>query len=388
MLGAASDSPQVVSLYRRRIGILGRVPSTLPRKFGRFELIESASKGGMAEVYRARVVGGTRSFALKKLPEDSAADPMLRAMFVDEARMAQSVLGPNLARLVDHGDAEGEHYLLFEWIDAVSLEVLLRALEDRGERLQVDQVARLFALVADLLDRIHGTIDPEGQPTRMVHRDVSPGNILIDADGEPHLIDFGLSRSTLQRKRTDPGLVKGKFGYLAPEQLDGIADERTDLFALGICFYETLTGARLFDSPTIDASIAALRSFSGVQSIRMMRPDVPEALDEVLCKLLAPKPADRYESAADVRRAIFGAKPALLLSGEDIDESNGVVVTKLFPELSIDERARYEARLAANARRRMDEPPKVDVGQRVAGLLMLSVVVVLAIFVGVALMMH
>lgn len=368
-----------------RIGILGRVTDPTPRTFGRFELLEAASTGGMAEVYRARVVGGSRPFALKKLPRESAHDPMLSAMFIDEARMAQSVLGPNLARLVDHGDADGEHYLLFEWIDGVSLEILLRELETRGERLPVDQVGRLFARVAEALERVHETVDADGLPTKMVHRDVSPGNILIDADGEPHLIDFGLSRSSVQRTKTEPGLVKGKFGYLAPEQLDGVSDARTDLFALGICMYETLTGARLFDRPTIDASIKALRGFEGFASIRALRPDVPEALDEVICKLLAPKPDDRYPTAADARRAIYGAKPAFMLAGEDLDEANGVVVTRLFPELSFDARSRHDARVAAKAKKTLEAPAKVDIGRRVAGFVMLAVVVVLLSVVGAAL---
>lgn len=359
-----------------------------PRKFGRFELVEAASTVGMAEVYRARVIGGTRPFALKKLPTESAADPMLSAMFIDEARMAQSVLGPNLARLVDHGDAEGEHYLLFEWIDGVSLEALLRELESRGESLPVDQVARLFALVAEALERVHTTTDADGKPTRMIHRDVSPGNILIDADGEPHLIDFGLSRSTLQRTKTDPGLVKGKFGYLAPEQLEGTSDARTDLFALGICFYETLTGARLFDRPTIDASIHALREFGGVQSVRALRPDVSDALDEVICKLLAPNPDDRYPTAGDARRAIYGAKPALVLSGEDIDEANGRVVTRLFPELAVDERARHDARVTAKLRKRPEPVPTIDIGRKVAGIVLLAVIVTFAVVIGLALAAH
>lgn len=335
----------------------------------------------MAEVYRARVVGGTRPFALKKLPTEAAGNPMLAAMFVDEARMAQTVVGPNLARLVDHGDADGEHYLLFEWIHGVTLESMLRELEARGERLSVDQLARLFARLADCLERVHDTVDADGNPAKMVHRDVSPGNILIDGDGEPYLIDFGLSRSTVQRHRTEPGLVKGKFGYLAPEQLDGLSDARTDLFALGICFYEALTGARLFDRPSIDASITALREYQGIQSVRFLRPDVPEALDEVLATLLAPSPDARYPTAADAKRAIYGSKPALLLSGEDLDEANGVVVGRLFPELGIGGNRRTTGRHAA---RDASKPMKIDIGRQVAGIVMLVVVGILAVLMALA----
>jgi serine/threonine protein kinase len=285
----------------------------------------------MGEVYKVSPVGGKRVFALKRLPTEALKDTMLSTMFIDEGRIAASVVGRNLVRLIEHGDADGEHYLLFEWIDGVTLEALLAELARRGSMLPIDQTTRLFAQIADALDRLHASVDGDGIPTQMVHRDLSPSNILIDFDGHPHIVDFGLSKSRMQLTTTQPGFVKGKFGYLAPEQLEGLADHRTDLFAFGICLYETLTGARLFDRPTVDASVQALRRFGGVQSTRPLRADVPENLDTVVCKLLAAKPDDRIQTASDARREILGAIPAVHLSGHSLSEATGALLAHFFP---------------------------------------------------------
>lgn len=312
-------------------GILPAVTEALPRRFGRFDLVERVSTGGMGEVFRAQIPGSTRWFALKRLPPDAVTDPMLSAMFVDEARMAAAVQGRHVAHLVEHDEVDGQHFLVFDWIEGVTLEELLHKLVTLHRPLAVDQTAQLFAELAEALEELHQTRDPQGRLALFVHRDVSPSNIVIDLDGSPHLVDYGLSKSRLQLQKTHPGFVKGKFGYIAPEQLAGAADVRTDIFALGLCFYETLTGERLFERPTIDASAEALKRFAGIPSVRPLRPDLPEALDEVVCKMLAPNPDDRYATAADVKKAIVGAMPGLLLSGEDLEEATGALVERLFP---------------------------------------------------------
>lgn len=358
------------------------MPEELPTQFGRFELVERVATGGMGEVFRARAVGGSRWFALKRLPPEATSDPMLSAMFVDEGRMAAAVTGRNVARLVEHGEVDGQHYLLFDWIAGVTLEELLAKLKASGRELPVDQAAQLIAGFADALEQIHQTRDSQGRPIKMVHRDVSPSNLLIDLDGTPHLVDFGLSRSRLQLQRTQPGFVKGKFGYLAPEQLAGGADARTDVFALGLCAYETLTGERLFERPTIEASAAALKGYTGIRSIRPLRPDLPEPLDEVVCQMLAARPEDRYATAADVKRALVGAMPGLLLSGEDLEEATGALVSRLFPtRVGLDRKSVMQARVSSAASQSAVEPEKKSPGLAV----LLSAVALVALAVVAAL---
>lgn len=340
-----------------------------PRKFGQFELHECVSTTGMGEVFRASV-GGKRSFALKRLPKDAVTDPMLASMFIDEGRIAASVVGQNLVRFLEHGDVGGEHYLLFEWVDGVTLEELLAALDKRKNVLPIDQTTRLFAQIAGALDRLHAAVDGDGHPTEMVHRDVSPSNILIDFSGKPYLLDFGLSKSTLQLTKTQPGFVKGKFGYLAPEQLAGRADQRADLFAFGICLYETLTGTRLFERPTIDEGVQALRRFGGVQSTRPLRADVPEELDAVVCKLLAAKPDDRFQTAADARRAILGAIPGVHLSGESLSEATGQLIAHLFPSRVPKRASRVDGSREGSGDDAVDAAPKRRWGRALLFVLM------------------
>lgn len=348
-------------------------------QFGRFELVERVATGGMGEVFRARTVGGSRWFALKRLPKEASSDPMLAGMFIDEARMANAVTGRNVARLVEHGEVDGQHYLVFDWIAGVTLEELLAKLKQKGRELPIDQMARLFAGLADALEQLHQTRDAQGRPIRMVHRDVSPGNLMIDLDGAPHIVDFGLSKSRLQLQTTQPGFVKGKFGYLAPEQLTGGADARTDVFALGLCAYEALTGERLFERPTIEATVSALKGYVGVRSLRPLRPELPEALDEVVCKMLAPRPDDRYASAAEVKRALVGAMPALLLSGEDLEEATGALVSRLFPT-----RVGLERKPASSSRNSSPtpEPARTSRSGASSAVMVLSTLAVIAAVVG------
>ena len=223
-------------------------------------------------------------------------------MFLDEARLVEGLQHPNVCAVREHG-LEGQNYfLVMEHVDGLSLRQLL----DRrgGSGLPFPLACRIIAEVASALDYAHRAEDDKGRPLGLVHRDVSPANIMVSKDGAVKLVDFGLAKARTQLVKTQPGMVKGKFGYLAPEQLGGTIDWRTDIFALGLCLFEAVTGKKLFDEQSAAQTVRAIQQFTGPPPLAGRVAGVPPTLDAVLAKALAPDPANRFESAAAFRAAL------------------------------------------------------------------------------------
>jgi serine/threonine-protein kinase len=205
----------------------------------------------MADVYSAcrREVEGPRNrFALKLLQRKWSMDPQLRAMFASEARLTTALSHPNLVRVFETGEHLGLPFMVMEYVDGVSCAKILRAVSARSERFPEGAALVICANVLEGLKHAHGARDAAGSALGIVHRDVSPGNILISRSGRIKLADFGIARSTQIDHHTDPGQVKGKFGYMSPEQVmgDDALDARSDLYSLGVVLAEMLLGRRLF----------------------------------------------------------------------------------------------------------------------------------------------
>jgi serine/threonine protein kinase len=205
----------------------------------------------MADVHlacRSDPAGSGPRYALKILQRKWSMDLQLRAMFASEARLTTSLEHPNLVRVFETGDHLGLPYMVMEYVDGVSCAKLLRTVATRGERFPEGAALMICAEVLRGLLHAHRATDAEGIPLGIVHRDVSPGNILISRTGRVKLTDFGIARSTQIEHHTDPGQVKGKFGYMSPEQVvgDEALDVRSDLFSLGVVLAEMLLGRRLF----------------------------------------------------------------------------------------------------------------------------------------------
>jgi serine/threonine-protein kinase len=218
---------------------------------GRYLLLEPLGRGGMADVYAAclsDVQGPRQRFALKRLQRKWSFDPQLRAMFESEARLATTLKHPNLVRVYDTGEDFGLPYMVMEYVDGVSCAKILRKVASDGTRFPAGPALVICTEVLKGLIHAHGAKDSSGAPLGIVHRDVSPGNILISRSGRIKLTDFGIARSTQIDHHTDPGQVKGKFGYMSPEQVmgDDELDARSDLFSLGVVLAEMLLGRRLF----------------------------------------------------------------------------------------------------------------------------------------------
>lgn len=254
----------------------------------------------MAEVYVARMAGPNVSgkrLAIKRILPQLARDSRFLAMFCDEARICASLSHPNIVQVVDFGEQDGELYMVMEYVDGVSCAKLLRSVAARSQQFPLASAFFIAHEVLSGLDFVHSALDEQGRPLGLVHRDVSPGNILIGRSGEVKLTDFGIVRSEFVARRTYPGELKGKLGYMAPEQVIGEdVSPRTDLFTVGIVLAEMLLTRPLFSGQNEieiltrihDADLRVLRSYGG---------HLPPVIHDLLHTALAREPSERFGSA-------------------------------------------------------------------------------------------
>jgi tRNA A-37 threonylcarbamoyl transferase component Bud32 len=264
-------------------------------RLGRFRLLERLAVGGTAEVFRARILGegGERPAVVKRILPQHIRDPRFRGMFEQEARLLATLDHPNVVRLLDFGDVQGSLLLALEHVDGGDLGALLS-----GTRLAPPLAAHIALEVARALDYVHRRTDESGQPLHIIHRDVSPQNILLSTGGEVKLTDFGIAKSTQPRDRTATGVIKGKFAYLAPEQaLPGSpTDARLDVFALGAVLYECLFGRPPFEGQSEVETLERLRLAELVLEDDWLPPE-DRPLAPILRRCLAREPDDRQASA-------------------------------------------------------------------------------------------
>ncbi len=281
--------------------------------FGDYELGARVGVGGMAEIYRARHLPSGQQVALKRVLPTVAEDEDLVTELLDEARIAGQLNHPGIARLLDAGQVAGLPYLAFEYVEGTSLQSLMAQAAARGERLPLGESIRIAAEVAAALSYAHHATGDDGQPLRLVHRDVTPSNILVargagGAPGVVKLIDFGIAKAEGRITRTTVGDIKGKLGYLSPEQAMGAAvDGRSDVFSLGICLWEALVGERLFQAPNELMLLTLIRSQDIVPPgarAPTVGEQIPAALDQIVLKALAKSPSERYADAADFEAAL------------------------------------------------------------------------------------
>ncbi|MCU0673882.1 MAG: protein kinase [Myxococcota bacterium] len=273
--------------------------------FGPYDILGRLAVGGMAEVLLARPHGGTgRPIVVKKILAHFADDDDFRAMFEDEAKLGLLLDHPHIARCTDHGSVGGQAYLEMEWIDGVPLGRLIRRARDLGG--VSDRVAvTIAAQVADALDHAHRLCDETGRALQLVHRDVSPHNVMISYDGDVKLLDFGIAKAEARQHETRAGVVKGKFAYMAPEQVRGEKiDARADVFALGVVLFEALIGKSLYRRET-DAETMTDILDAPVPSLAAYRANPSSELEAVLRKSLVKEPTSRFSSAAALRDALL-----------------------------------------------------------------------------------
>src|SRR6476661_2359358 len=227
-----------------------REPRDAPVHLGPYGLVQRIATGGMAEVYLARRAGPhgfQKIVAVKRILPQLARDADFLAMFIDEARVCARLAHPNIVQVFDFGEHDGELYMAMEYVDGTTAARLVRAAAARGEDVPLEAALYIALSVLRGLDYAHNARDDDNRSLALVHRDVSPGNVLIDRSGAVKLTDFGIARAAEIERRTDAGQLKGKLGYMSPEQVVGKElDPRSDLFTVGIVFAEMVTLRPLF----------------------------------------------------------------------------------------------------------------------------------------------
>jgi serine/threonine-protein kinase len=282
--------------------------------FGKYTLIARLATGGMGEIFLARldgVAGFEKIVVIKRVLPHLAGEDRFIAMLLDEARIAARLSHPNICQVQELGEVEGEYYIAMEYLEGVTMAELLRRLSKQGQVMDPRVAVAMVTQACEGLHAAHELLDRSGQPTNLVHRDVSPSNVFITTAGMVKILDFGIAKTPDRLSRTRTGAVKGKWAYMSPEQiLRQPMDRRSDIFSLGIVLFESLTGWRLFHHPS-EYQICRAITESDAPSIRSFQPGLPDVLAQVVARALSRDPTQRFDTARDMSKALLDASAVL-----------------------------------------------------------------------------
>ncbi len=286
---------------------------------GRYEILKHLAQGGMAELLLARTVGiegFERHVVLKRIRAEAARDERYVSMFLDEARLAASLHHHNIVQVTDIGQEAGEYFFTMEYVHGEDTRALLANASKHGQMVPLEHVIGIVCAAAAGLHHAHEQRGANRAPLGLVHRDVSPANILIGYDGGVKVADFGIAKAkgTKGRAETESGTLKGKVAYMSPEQCVGEAmDRRSDVFSLGIVLYELCTVRRLFKGDNDFLTMTSI-VLGYIPPPSTIRPDLPPELEDIILKALAAKPEDRYQTTQELRLALEQVAGALGLT--------------------------------------------------------------------------
>lgn len=274
-----------------------------PIRFGKYLLLERINVGGMAEVFKAKtfgVEGFEKLVAIKRILPSIAEDREFISMFIDEAKITVKLQHANIAQVYELGKIEESYFIAMEFINGKDLKQLFDRNQRIEESMSTAQACFITTQVCSGLDYAHRKKDDRGVDQNIIHRDVSPQNIRISHDGEVKIIDFGIAKAKNKSTKTEAGILKGKFGYMAPEQVMGKSlNHQTDIYAIGIVFFEMITNRRLFQGETDFATLEKVRN-GDVESPKKYNPDIPDELEAIMMKALAKDRKERYSYASDM----------------------------------------------------------------------------------------
>lgn len=270
------------------------------QRIGPYLLQQKIARGGMAELFLADYVrrdGFRRKVAIKRILPHLAGNKDFIKMFTREARLAALLQHPNIVQIFDYGKIENAYFIAMEYIDGKNLGEILSAM---NQGLTVEQTVFIILQICKGLDYSHAKRDEKGNAFNIVHRDISPQNMLISYQGEVKISDFGISKARSEPSLTQAGVVKGKLAYLSPEQALGESiDQQADIYALGLVFYETLTGKRVYK---FSNDVEAIRTIpiKEIDPLTKSMPDLPEEVNRIVMKCLEKQKDNRYQSASAV----------------------------------------------------------------------------------------
>lgn len=288
-----------------------------PERYGPYLVYEEIGKGGMATVHRAELSihgGGTKQVALKRLFPTLQRE--LVKLFLAEAKLLKNLDHRNIATTYDSGRVFGTYFIAMEYVRGATLKQLVEHCAVTVGSVPEPITLYLAAQLCDALDHAHNRQDAQGNPLGIIHRDVTPANIIISDDGLLKLIDFGLAKTKSNTENTAVGVIKGKYGYVAPEYVGGKLDHRADLWAVGIMMYELLTSRRLFDGADAFETMMRVRELP-IPRPSLANPKVTPQLDEIVMTALERDPARRWQSAAAMRDRL---QAVMAQPGNQIDQ--------------------------------------------------------------------
>ncbi len=295
----------------------------MSERIGPYEVTELLAAGGMAEIFVGKKTGPggfEKPLVVKRIHKKLLGDREIEAMFVDEARVQALLDHPHIVQIYDFGEDRGSYFIAMEYIAGATVRWVIDNANAVRRPVPVQHAVRIAADVLCGLHYAHERADDDGQPLRLIHRDISPVNVLVARSGQAKLCDFGVAKSELQRVMTRAGIVKGKFRYMSPEQLNAEAiDRRADVFAVGCVLWELLVGRRLFDAASEDDVVAAIRG-GNYPDPSDLRPHAPKVLDRILRRALHPNREKRYRTAREFHLALEDALRELPIA------SNAVLV--------------------------------------------------------------
>jgi serine/threonine protein kinase len=281
--------------------------ATFPSQFGRYTLVQRLATGGMAEVFKAKIVsahGFEKLLVIKRILPNLAADKTFVSMFIDEAKLTAQLVHPKIVQVTDFGEVNGQYFIALEFVDGFDGLALLRGAAQKQVRLPVPICMFIAMEVLDALDYAHNAKDIEGKPMHLVHRDISPSNVFIAQRGDVKLGDFGIAHAQERESKTQAGTLKGKYGYMSPDQVVGAQlDGRSDLFAVGIVLAEMLMGKRLFTAQN-DLDVLLMVRDGRLDRFDKYGKDIPKPLETIVRKGLAKNPDERFQTAAEFRDAL------------------------------------------------------------------------------------
>ena len=269
----------------------------------RYRVVEKLESGGMAEVFRAEsegLQGFRKQVAIKRVLPHLSEKKKFIAMFLDEARVTAQLTHSNCVQVFDIGVGDNAYFIVMEYVDGANLKSIAESLKKQGKDFPVAAAAFIAQEICKGLSYAHELTDQQGMPLNMVHRDMSPPNVLVTKYGEVKIVDFGLAKASSQLEKSEPGIIKGKFSYLSPEAAMGQeVDSRTDIFAVGIILWELLAGQRLFLGDTDFQTVKKVQQ-SHVPSISQVNRKVPPELERIVNKALAKDLTSRYQTAREL----------------------------------------------------------------------------------------
>lgn len=286
---------------------------TLKPGFDKYQILEKLASGGMADIHLAvpKVLSKNAStqnqlLVIKRVIEGTANRPEYLSSLKDEAKALSRLKHPNIVAFKEFVEENDQCYLVMEYVQGKSLQQMIQESNDSKQGIAIEHILHIVSEIANGLDYAHNSFDQYFQKfLNLVHRDINPQNIMISSNGEVKIIDFGISKFDLRDEQTKTGLIKGKISYLSPEQImHKPVDARTDIYALGVVFWELLAGRKLFDSKSNSEKINKIKE-NDIPSLLEINPSIPSSLNQIVMKALASAPENRYQTALDFRYEVL-----------------------------------------------------------------------------------